>query len=157
MYAYAFGTKPESTVTTKDVAEDVPWATQADLVPTSSPSTLLPIDLNQVVNKSTIDRPYTISLPEGETGVYTITSAAGHPFKEATVNLDQYSGETLSSVTYADYGVLGKLITVGIAFHEGRLFGLLNQLVGVALCLGLIFVVISSFVMWRKRRIGSIE
>lgn len=157
MYAYAFGAKPESTVTTKEVAEDVPWATQADFVPTSSPSTLLPIDLNQVVNKSTIDRPYTISLPEGETGVYTVTSAAGHPFKESTVNLDQYSGETLSSVTYADYGILGKLITVGIAFHEGRLFGLLNQLVGVALCLGLIFVVISSFIMWRKRKVGSIE
>ena len=157
MYAYAFGPKPESTVTTKDVAEDVPWATQADIVPTSGPSALVPINLNEVENRVTIDRPYTISLPEGETGVYTATSSAGHPFKEATINVDQYSGETLSSVTYADYGLLGKLITTGIAFHEGRLFGLLNQLVGVALCLGLIFVVISSFVMWRSRRIGSIE
>ncbi len=50
---------------------------------------------------------------------------------------------------------MAKAISMGIGFHEGRLFGLLNQLVGLALCLGLIFIVVSSFVLWWKRRNGA--
>ena len=71
------------------------------------------------------------------------------------MHFDQYSGTILSSVAFSDYGLLAKMISMGIGFHEGKLFGLLNQLVGLALCLGLIFIVISSSVLWWKRRNGA--
>jgi len=40
----------------------------------------------------------------------------------------------------------------GIAWHEGQLFGLVNQLVGVATAMALITLMISGFVMWRRRK-----
>jgi uncharacterized iron-regulated membrane protein len=47
---------------------------------------------------------------------------------------------------------MAKAITMGIALHEGRLFGLANQIIGLIVCLGLIGLIISSFIMWRKRK-----
>ncbi|MNI61977.1 hypothetical protein D3C73_1172740 [compost metagenome] len=47
---------------------------------------------------------------------------------------------------------MAKAITYGIALHEGRLFGIANQLLGLITCIGLIFISISSYFMWRKRK-----
>ncbi|WP_114572255.1 PepSY-associated TM helix domain-containing protein [Exiguobacterium flavidum] len=157
---YAFGADEsvQSTVMTRDIAKDVPWATQQDVVPASAPAKGIPLKVDEVANHAAtlgLEPPYRITLPQGEEGVYTLSSLHQEPLKEATIILDQYSGTVLSHVTFADYGLLAKLISLGIGFHEGRLFGLLNQLVGLALCLGLIFITVSSFVLWWKRRDGS--
>jgi len=47
--------------------------------------------------------------------------------------------------------VIDQALGVGIAAHEGQLFGLLNQLLGVLTALGLVLLSVSAFVMWRKR------
>jgi uncharacterized iron-regulated membrane protein len=91
-------------------------------------------------------------MPKGETGVYTISTSHTKPGSNATLQVDQYSGAVLTDVRFDDYGIMAKTITVGIALHEGRLFGLANQIIGLIVCLGLILVVISSFIMWRKRK-----
>jgi uncharacterized iron-regulated membrane protein len=44
-----------------------------------------------------------------------------------------------------------RIIGIGIAAHEGQLFGWLNQLLGLLTALGLITLCISGFIMWRKR------
>jgi len=44
------------------------------------------------------------------------------------------------------------VIGVGIAAHEGQLFGIANQLLGLATALGLIAVCVSAVVMWWRRR-----
>lgn len=157
---YAFG--PDETLTsqivTKDIATDIPWATQNDVVPTSGPAKPLTMSVSEAdaeAKQLGIVKPYQITLPHGEQGVYTISSLHSNPMNEKTMHLDQYSGTVLSSVTFADYGLLAKMISMGIGFHEGKLFGLLNQLVGLALCLGLIFIVVSSVVLWWKRRNGA--
>jgi len=157
---YAFGADESvrSAVMTRDIAKDVPWATQQDVVPASGPAKGIPLKMDEVANRTAslgLGVPYRITLPQGEAGVYTLTSLHQEPFKEATIILDQYSGTVLSHVTFADYGLLAKLISLGIGFHEGRLFGLLNQLVGLVLCLGLIFITASSFILWWKRRDGN--
>lgn len=71
--------------------------------------------------------------------------------KNATLHIDQYSGAILTDVRYEDYGVMAKAISLGIAFHEGRLFGLTNQILGL-IALGLVLISISSYFMWRKRK-----
>ncbi|MGM0847288.1 MAG: PepSY-associated TM helix domain-containing protein [Bacillota bacterium] len=153
-YALSFGPKPESVLTTKDVIGEGPWATENMEVPASAGSGNAKTldEIKQVAHRNEVQKPYTISLPQGEKGVYTLATSHTKPGDNATLNVDQYSGEVLSDVRFADYGLMAKAITVGIALHEGRLFGLANQLLGAITCLGIVLMVFSSFIMWRKRK-----
>lgn len=155
-YALSFLGKPESvTVVTKDVAEDVPWAAEQLPVPESAGGGYVRLSMDEVTgiaNRQQIAMPYTISLPQGERGVYTIATSHTRPGDNATLHIDQYSGSVLTDVRFADYGIMAKAITLGIALHEGRLFGLANQLLGLITCLGVILIAFSSYVMWRKRK-----
>ncbi|MFJ7974396.1 PepSY-associated TM helix domain-containing protein [Peribacillus sp. NPDC096379] len=154
-YAYSWDAKPESIIRTKDVAQDGPWATENLAVPsseTSSYSTISLEDVSYIAGNNKVAKPYTISMPQSEKGVYTVTTSHTKPGDNATLNIDQYSGAVLTDVRFNDYGITAKAITVGIALHEGRLFGLANQIIGLIVCMGLIGVVISSFIMWKKRK-----
>ncbi|WP_226683214.1 PepSY-associated TM helix domain-containing protein [Sutcliffiella horikoshii] len=154
-FSFSFGPKPESVTVTKDVAEDVPWAAENVPVPSSENNRYVPLTLNDaagIAEMNNVQKPYSISMPQGETGVFTISTSHSKPFDNATLHVDQYSGAVLTDVRYADYGLMGKAITLGIALHEGKLFGLANQLVGLLLCIGLIGMMVSSLVMWRKRK-----
>ncbi|THF73808.1 PepSY domain-containing protein [Cohnella fermenti] len=156
-YAYSFLPGPESvTVKSKDIADDLPWATQDLPVPLSSASggymTLSVNDVEAIVDKQNVLKPYTITLPSGEAGVFTVSTSHKKPDHDATLHIDQYSGAVLTDVRFADYGIAGKLISYGIALHEGRLFGLANQLLGLVAALGLVLISISSYFMWRKRK-----
>ncbi|MBM7703494.1 PepSY-associated TM helix domain-containing protein [Metabacillus iocasae] len=154
-FAFNFGEKPESVIKAKDVAEDVPWASENLSVPTSNTKGYVPIsleDVNHIAETNQIKKPYTISMPQGETGVYTIATSHTRPGENATLHIDQYSGSILTDVRFDDYGIMAKAITMGIALHEGRLFGLANQILGLLVCVGLIFITISSFFMWRNRK-----
>lgn len=156
-YAHSFAEKPESAsvIRTKDVAEDIPWATENLPVPVSRATGYLPLsleDVDYIAQREQVNKPYTITLPQGETGVYTISTSHSKPGDNATLHVDQYTGAVLSDVRFDDYGILAKGITVGIALHEGRLFGLLNQIIGLIVCLGMIGIMISSIMMWWKRK-----
>ncbi|WP_308443026.1 PepSY-associated TM helix domain-containing protein [Xylanibacillus composti] len=154
-YAQSFLAKPESVTLTKDVAEDVPWAAENIPVPQSMSGDYvrLPVqDIVGIADQREVNKPYTISMPQGQRGVYTISTAHDKPGRDATLHVDSYSGAVLTDVRFADYGVMAKAITLGIALHEGRLFGLANQLLGLMTCMGLIVIAVSSYVMWRKRK-----
>ncbi|MFD0669909.1 PepSY-associated TM helix domain-containing protein [Cohnella sp. GCM10027633] len=155
-FAYSFGAKPASVTVAKDIAEDLPWAAENLPVPASSASggyiSLGVDDAAKIADRQNVLKPYTITLPRGEAGVYTVSTVHDKPGNDATLHIDQFSGAVLTDVRFADYGIMAKLISWGIAFHEGRLFGLANQLLGLAAALGLILMAISSYVMWRKRK-----
>lgn len=154
-YAFSFGEKPESIIKTKEVAEDIPWAAENLPVPDSKITGYFPLSIDEVVQiaeQEKVMKPYTISMPEGEKGVYTISTSHTVPGDNATLHVDQYSGAILSDVRFDDYGMMAKAITYGIALHEGRLFGLPNQILGLITCIGLVVISFSSFVMWKKRK-----
>ena len=48
--------------------------------------------------------------------------------------------------------MLDRVVGVGIAAHEGQLFGPANQALGLFAALGLITLCISAIVMWWRRR-----
>ncbi|MDQ6419961.1 PepSY domain-containing protein [Paenibacillus sp. LHD-117] len=154
-YAYSFMPGPESVTVAKDIAEDLPWAAESLPVPVSASGGYITLSVNDVeviADGQGVKKPYTITMPRGETGVFTVSTAHDKPGRNATLHLDQYSGAVLTDVRFADYGMTAKLISWGIAFHEGKLFGLANQLLGLIACLGLILIAFSSYVMWRKRK-----
>ncbi|WP_245815511.1 PepSY-associated TM helix domain-containing protein [Seinonella peptonophila] len=153
-YANSFEEKPDSITYTKEIAKNIPWSNENLPVPVSSKGNYVPLGIDQIeeiAKQQKIKKPYTISFPENAEGVYTL-SHSEHPTKLATIHVDQYSGAILSDVRFRDFGWLAQWIEVGIAFHEGRLFGLTNQILGLIVCIGIVGIVISSYIMWWKRR-----
>jgi uncharacterized iron-regulated membrane protein len=72
--------------------------------------------------------------------------------RRVTLTLDAATGAVVGRRGFADGHPIDQAVGYGIAAHEGQLFGLANQLLGVATALGLILVCVSGYVMWWKRR-----
>ncbi len=53
---------------------------------------------------------------------------------------------------FAEKKLIDKAIGVGIAAHEGYLFGWFNLVLGVLTCTGLILISVSGFILWRRRK-----
>jgi uncharacterized iron-regulated membrane protein len=113
------------------------------------------ISLQQVVDTASargVQPGYSITLPKGAEGVYSIALFADDPRHDATLHLDQYSGAVLADVRWADYGLVAKTVETGVMLHEGKLFGLPNQLLMLAVCLLVLLSAVSGMVMWWQRR-----
>ena len=96
--------------------------------------------------------PYAIALPQGPAGVYSVITDRNLAFSRVYLHLDQYSGQVLADIRYKDFGAMGKFYTFGIIAHEGQLFGLANQLLGLLTCLGIIGLAVTGVAMWWSRR-----
>ncbi|HCS63098.1 MAG TPA: PepSY domain-containing protein [Cellvibrio sp.] len=57
---------------------------------------------------------------------------------------------------FAEKKLLDRAIGIGIAAHEGYLFGWFNLVLGVLTCAGLILISASGFILWRKRKPDSV-
>lgn len=62
------------------------------------------------------------------------------------------SGNVLRVETFSDKLLLDRAIGIGVAAHEGQLFGWFNQLLGLLTTTGLVLMCVSAFVLWRKRK-----
>lgn len=92
-----------------------------------------PAEPGATVNVTEIDEPFR----------WTTNAAAVNP-TDLTVT---------SAVDYwRDYSVIAKLADWGIRAHMGFLFGLLNQLVLLAIAIGLVTVIVRGYRMWWQRR-----
>ncbi|RIW34617.1 PepSY domain-containing protein [Bacillus salacetis] len=148
------GSAPASTIQTKDIA-DVPWAAETLDVPKSDIEGFVPVSIDETMstaNREGIDPGYTISIPGDKEGVYTISAYPPKAQDEITMHVDQYSGAVLTDYRYDHYGFVGKMVALGITLHKGTQFGFLNQLFSLFICLGIILVAVSGFILWLKRK-----
>lgn len=95
---------------------------------------------------------FRLSLPTTARGVYTGFAYPNRPQGQRTIHIDRYNGRVLADVDYHDYGLLGRLIETGVALHMGNYFGLINQLVLLSGCIGIITLVTSGLMIWWRRR-----
>jgi uncharacterized iron-regulated membrane protein len=58
----------------------------------------------------------------------------------------------LAVYRYSHYEPIGKLMAWGITVHKGLEYGLMNQLVLLLVCLGVIGVVVSGVVLWWEKK-----
>jgi uncharacterized iron-regulated membrane protein len=79
------------------------------------------------------------------------SDAQNRPLRE-TLTFDAMTGAETSRETFADKHPIDRVVGYGIAWHEGQLFGWLNQLVGVLTALMLVTLAVSGFVLWRRRK-----
>lgn len=148
------GSAPTSTIKTKDIA-DVPWAAENLDVPKSEIQGFIPLSIDDVVaiaNREGIHPSYTVNIPNEKEGVYTLSAFPPKAQDEATIHIDQYSGAVLADYRYDNYGLIGKTVAWGITLHKGTQFGLVNQFISLLICLGIIFVAVSGFYLWLKRK-----
>jgi uncharacterized iron-regulated membrane protein len=69
----------------------------------------------------------------------------------ATMRFDPLDGRVIDVQRFADKHPIDQVVGIGIAAHEGHLFGWVNQVLGLFAAMGLITLSVSAFVMWRKR------
>lgn len=96
--------------------------------------------------------PALLAPPMMRGGAWTLRSDAQNRPQRATLSLDPASGRVLSRQDFGDHPLIDRIVGYGVAAHEGQLFGLANQLLGLFTALGLVAIAISGTVMWWRRR-----
>lgn len=95
--------------------------------------------------------PVTITPPNGKNPNWMARSSAGDRISRIEIAYSAADGSEIRREAFGDKHVIDQAVGVGIAAHEGQLFGPLNQVLGVLTALGLVLLSMSAFVMWRKR------
>ncbi|MCW1382426.1 PepSY domain-containing protein [Novosphingobium sp. KCTC 2891] len=83
---------------------------------------------------------------------WTVRSDTQDRPRAVTLRFDARTGRETARETFADKHPIDRLVGYGVAWHEGALFGLANQLIGLATAIMLIVLAVSGFVMWRRRK-----
>lgn len=145
-------------------AKEVPWGLEQTPLPESgslagSVAVSGPVTIDSVgafaQSLGFVDR-FQLNLPGDESGVWTIShdsmsNDGPNPAADRTIHIDQYTGNVLADVRYADYSAYAKAMAWGIALHEGDM-GLWNIALNTVFCLAIIFLSLSGLVMWWMRR-----
>jgi uncharacterized iron-regulated membrane protein len=105
-----------------------------------------------IANERKIEPGYSITQPKTADGVFTVSVFADDPRNDATLHVDQYSGKVLADVRYTDYSAVSKATELGVMLHEGKIFGWVNQLLILFICLMVLLSSVSGIVIWWKRR-----
>ncbi len=92
----------------------------------------------------------------GTSMVWTVKSEAQNRPLNVVITYDPATGRELSCKGLGDKHVIDQAVAYGIAWHEGQLFGWINQLVGLLTAIMLVGLVVSSFVLWRRRKPDSV-
>lgn len=94
--------------------------------------------------------PVLIAPPSEKSADWTARSDAQNRPLRVNIRFDA-EGNILERKDFADRPWLDRVIGMGVAIHEGQLFGWLNQLLGLLTALGLILLSLSAVVLWWKR------
>jgi uncharacterized iron-regulated membrane protein len=83
---------------------------------------------------------------------WTIRSDAQDRPLRMSITYDMTTGREIARADFADQHVIDRIVGYGIAWHEGQLFGWMNQLIGVLTAVGLVVLTVSGFILWRRRK-----
>lgn len=83
---------------------------------------------------------------------WKVRSDAQNRPQRQSLQVDARTGEVSRHETFANKHVIDKVVNVGVAAHEGQLFGAWNQALGVLTAAGLVLMSVSGVVMWWRRR-----
>ncbi|RYD90643.1 MAG: PepSY domain-containing protein, partial [Sphingomonadales bacterium] len=96
--------------------------------------------------------PVLIAPPTAPDQLWTAKSDAANRPLRSELGLDGASGQILTRKDFAERRLVDRIVGYGIAVHEGQLFGLANQLLNLAIAIGLVLLSVSSVVLWWRRK-----
>ncbi|MBI1340358.1 PepSY domain-containing protein [bacterium] len=120
--------------------------------PPLSASTFTLQDVIDVVGPQGLAPPVQVQPPRGEAGVWTVRAMSPNRPLQETVHYDRWSGDEIMRIRFSDHNVADRVVAYGVAFHEGALFGWLNQAVGLIAAAGVVALSVTGGVMWWRRR-----
>jgi uncharacterized iron-regulated membrane protein len=118
-------------------------------------SVATPLTLDEIVARVApfrLDPPVRIYLPNDRMPFWRVRAETQNRPRVRELELDARTGALLRDQGFAEKSTLDRAIGVGIAAHEGQLFGIANQLLGLFTALGLIALCVSAVIMWWRRR-----
>ncbi|MDX1974549.1 MAG: PepSY domain-containing protein [Rickettsiales bacterium] len=126
-----------------------PMSQSDDILPEISINTLF-----EAIAYKDVKHAFKIEYPRGPKGSYALMPLrhGGDSENIAYLFFDRRSGVVLDEYRFDDLGKVGRLTALGVAFHEGRLFGSANQILNLTAVLALISMCITGPVMWWKRK-----
>jgi uncharacterized iron-regulated membrane protein len=83
---------------------------------------------------------------------WTVKSMAQNRPLMRSVTYDPETGAETARRGFGDQHVIDRVVNYGVAWHEGQLFGLANQLIGLTTAIALIAVSLLGVIMWWKRK-----
>ena len=98
-----------------------------------------------------LDPPVLVA-PQPEGPNWSVKSETANRPRRVELVVAGDSGRIESRRDFSDRHLIDRIVGYGIAFHEGRLFGWPNQLLGLCAASGLVLVAVSGWVMWWRRR-----
>src|SRR5450830_914252 len=124
-------------------------------MPTSTPGTpdYSPLErLVPMVQALDLPSPVLITPPSAQSPKWTARSDTANRPQRVNLTLDPVGGTLLKRVDFSQRPLLDRVIGYGVAVHEGQLFGLANQLLGLLTACGLMTLSLSALVLWWRRR-----
>ncbi|WP_020208043.1 PepSY-associated TM helix domain-containing protein [Gilvimarinus chinensis] len=101
--------------------------------------------------------PVEVSVSNAQLNTLKVSSQNQNRPLRAEAWVDGRTGELLRQKPFADRPLVDRVIGVGISAHEGHLFGWFNQLLGVLVTLGLVFLSVTGTILWwRKKPAGRL-
>lgn len=101
--------------------------------------------------KEQLEFPVIIA-PPGEKMEWSVKSNTQNRPNRVTITYDMATGAQLGRQDLASRHVIDRVVGYGIAWHEGALLGWFNVAIGLLTVAALITLMVSGFVMWRRRR-----
>ncbi|MFI1916031.1 PepSY-associated TM helix domain-containing protein [Nocardia sp. NPDC020380] len=135
-----------------DHAEHMGGGTQSG--PASNAANALLFDtVFGVARANDLTGPLEISVPSGD-GMAFVAQELRRPgqYTRDAIAVNGTTGVITDKLPYSEWGLMAKLTNWGIQFHMGLMFGLLNQLLLLAVMIGLITVIVRGYLMWWRRR-----
>lgn len=128
----------------------------AHTMPDGSVMTMSPVSLSEIVARAKSEHlafPVIVTPPGPKADAsWTVKSEAQNRPLRASIQFDAMTGAPVSRETFAEKHPIDRVVAYGVAWHEGQLFGWINQLIGVATAAMLLTLSVSGFVMWRRRK-----
>lgn len=112
------------------------------------------VSLNTIVERAQALQfayPVLIAPPSSKSPDWSVKSNAQNRPLRADAYFSAETGELKNQQSFAQRHIIDRAVGIGVAAHEGQLFGWFNQLLGLLTAVGLIVMSVSGFVMWRKR------
>lgn len=113
------------------------------------------LGLDRLVAKAETEHlafPVIVVPPAGSNSPWTVRSDSQNRPLRVTIKYDPRDGRELSREPFGDKHIIDRVVGYGIAWHEGQLFGLANQLIGTFTALALVTLSVTGFLSWRRRK-----
>lgn len=105
-----------------------------------------------IASAENLAHPVVIAAPTKPDGPWTAKSMTANRPWRVKLDIDGDSGQITRREGFWERHWIDRVIALGIALHEGQLFGWPNQILGLLTVLGLLLICLSAVVMWYRRR-----